>query len=118
MREDEKIWARFAHPESLRWGGDPGEQLCTVPAALRLLGREWRLLEVELVGASTVARMRRQRSDGGEREDFLLTFDYVDGSPTEGTWGFRYGNSLGLARAQAGFEQPSNAVAAFLRASR
>lgn len=114
MREDEKVWARFAHPESLRWGGDPGEQLRTVPAALRLLGREWLLLEVELIGARVVARMRRPCADGGGREEFLLTFDYEDGSPTEGTWGFRYANAQGRVRAQAGFGQPSEAVAAFL----
>lgn len=85
MREDEKVWERFEHSESYQRGGDPGDQLNMVPAALRKLGDAWLLLDVALIGRSDVARMRKQRPDGGGREDFLLTFDYVDGSPTEVT---------------------------------
>lgn len=111
MRGDGDVWERFAHAESYRWGGDPGDQLRTVPAALRKLGDDWRLLDVALIGRGDVARMRHALS----ADEFMLVFDYQDGSPTEGMWGYCASDARLSGRPVYGFACPGEAVHAFLR---
>lgn len=112
MRDDDMVWECFGHPESYRWGGDPGDQLKTVPAALRSLGDKWLLRHVSLIGCSDVARMEHVDN----ADEFVLKFDYREGSPTEGAWGFVL-NEAGQvgANPEYGFSCPGEAVEAFLR---
>lgn len=112
MREDDKMWERFEHADSFRWGGDPGDQLRVVPAALRKLGDAWLLLAVSLIGRSDVARMKHAVS----ADEFVLRFDYREGSLTEGTWGFAM-QAEGRDNGDPvyGFSRPDEAVEAFLR---
>lgn len=113
MREDQTIWERFQHSDSYRWGGDPGEQLSRVPAALTLLGEQWLLIDVKLIGCRDVAHLRHSETS----DEFWLTFDYESGSPTEGTWGYCFKRGAVLVKALYGFTAASDAVLAFLAKS-
>lgn len=110
MRHDDNIWERFAYADSYLWGGDPGDQLRTVPAALRRLGGDWRLLHVALIGRGDVARMRHAVT----ADEFVLAFDFQENSPTEGTWGYCVRGNRFSDRPFYGFACPGEAVQDFL----
>lgn len=105
---ESEVWACFAIYDSLFWGGNPGDQLVSVRASLAPLSADWRLVQVALIGASDVAELHRRDSDA----QLWLTFDYREGSATEGTWGFRY-RGPDEGQRKAGYMTPAQAIAAF-----